>query len=303
MTAWTVGRYMHTHDLVDHARLVKFDAAGPLRQSLTYEVAWGASHLIVTVALDAGSSSLNYDVECDWQEVGKPGQGVPQLNFYLPVHFACQAYRYDIPFGTIRRQPLDQDVPANSWGSAIPKNAGAQKTVQLITEGSYAVRGVEDALALTLLRSSYDPDPYPEIGLHHLRFAINLASAAAPNIELVSSAYNYTHPLDVISGSGLLPASGSFVSLESGSVAVSAIKAAEDGEASELVVRVYETEGEATTVNIKFSQEVLQATLVNLHEQALGNAQAVKISDEEVTFNIDAYCIATLRVKLAGGQG
>ena len=302
MTAWTVGRYMHTHDLTDHARLVKFDVAGPLRQSLTYEVAWGASHLIVTVALDAGSSSLNYDVECDWQEVGKPGQGVPQLNFYLPVHYACQAYRYDIPFGTIRRQPLDLDVPANSWGSAIPQDATAQKTVQLVTEGSYAFRGVEDALALTLLRSSYDPDPYPEIGLHRLRFAINLADAAAPNKDLVSSAYDYTHPLDVISGAGRQPVSGAFVSLESGSAAVSAIKAAEDGEAGELVVRVYETEGEATTVKIKFSREVLQAALVDLHEQPFADSQPLQISGNEVSFEIGAYCVATLRVKLESSQ-
>jgi alpha-mannosidase len=303
MTAWTVGRYMHTHDLVDQVRLVKFDAAGPLRQSLAYEVAWGASRLSVTVALDAGSSSLNYDVECDWQEVGKPGQGVPQLNFHLPLHFACQAYRYDIPFGTVRRQPLDQDVPANSWGSAIRQDTAAQKTVQLITEGSYAFRGVEDALALTLLRSSYDPDPYPEIGLHRLHFAINLAGATAANKDLVSSAYDYTHPLDVISGAGHRPVSGGFVSLESGSVAISAIKAPEDGEAGELLVRVFETEGEATTVKIRFSREVMQATLVDLHEQALSDAQAVRIAGGEVSFEINGHCIATVRVRLAESKG
>ncbi len=112
---------------------------------------------------------------------------------------------------------------------------------------------------MTLLRSSYDPDPYPELGLHHLRFAIRLAGAAASNKDLVSAAYDYTHPLDVISGAGRQPVSDSFLSLESGSAAVSAIKAPEEGESGELVVRLYETAGQTTPVKLKFSREVLQA--------------------------------------------
>ena len=302
MTAWNVGRYMQLHDLVDNVRLLKFDQAGPLRQSLTYELTWGASRLSVTVSLDAGSNYLEYAVDCDWHEVGKQGQGVPQLNFNLPLNFACQAYRYDIPFGAIRRQPIDQDVPANSWGSAIPQDNAAKKTIQLITEGSYAFRGVDNSLALTLLRSSYDPDPYPEIGLHRLRFAINLTGPVPSNKELVSSAYDYSHPLEVISGAGRQSVSGSFVSLESGAAAVSAIKTPEDGAADELVVRVYETEGQATQVKLTFSRGVIQAAMVDLHEQPLKHAQPVKISGGEVSFDLDAHCIATLRLKLSASK-
>jgi alpha-mannosidase len=224
---------------------------------------------------------------------------VPQFNFYLPFNFACPAYRYDIPFGMIQRQPLTQDVPANSWGSPMRQVNSGQRTLQLVTEGSYAFRGDEDALALTLLRSSYDPDPYPEIGLHRLRFAIRLASASALDQELIANAYDYTHPLDVISGAGNQPVSESFVSLESGLAAVSAIKAPEDGEAGELIVRVYETEGQSTQVKLKFRRDVLQASLVDLHEQPLTDAQPVKISGDGVTFELGAYCIATLLVKLA----
>jgi alpha-mannosidase len=304
MTAWIVGRYRQVHDLVENVRLLKYDSGGPLRQSLAYEITWGAgaeSHLSVNVTLDAGSSSLEYAVDCDWHEVGKQGQGVPQLNFYLPVNFACQAYHYDIPFGTIRRQPIDQDVPANSWASALREDNAGKKTIQLITEGSYAFRGVDDALALTLLRSSYDPDPYPELGVHRLRFAVSLAPAGASllNKKLISNAYDYTHPLDVISGAGKRLVSDSFVSLESGAAAVSAIKAPEDGEAGELVLRLYETEGQTTLVKLKFKRDILQATLVDLHEQPLKNAQPVKISGGEITFEIFAHCISTLRVKLA----
>jgi alpha-mannosidase len=87
--------------------------------------------------------------------------------------------------------------------------------------------------------------------------------------------------------------------LESGAAAVSAIKAPEDGEAGELVLRLYETEGQTTLVKLKFKRDILQATLVDLHEQPLKNAQPVKISGGEITFEIFAHCISTLRVKLA----
>jgi alpha-mannosidase len=301
MTAWTVGRYMQLQPLVDNARLLKFDSGGPLRQSLAFEIAWGASRLNVTVALDADSSSLDYTVECDWHEIGRHAQGVPQLNFCISLNFACRAYRYDIPFGTIQRQPIDQDVPANSWGSALGEDKAAKKTAQLVSEGSYAFRGVDDSLALTLLRSSYDPDPYPEIGVHQLRFAVNLAEATATNKDLISAAYDYTHPLDVISGSGIQPTTDSFISLESGTAAVSAIKVPEEGEPGELVVRVYETEGQAAPVKLKFNREVLQAALVDLHEQPLKNAQPLRVSGSQVSFEIDAHRIATLRLKLAKG--
>jgi len=71
-----------------------------------------------------------------------------------------------------------------------------------------------------------------------LRFSITLADTVTSNKNLIAAAYDYTHSLDVISGAGHMPASASFVTLESGMVAVSAIKVPEDGEAGELVVRV-----------------------------------------------------------------
>jgi alpha-mannosidase len=75
----------------------------------------------------------------------------------------------------------------------------------------------------------------------------------------------------------------------------------EEGEPGELVVRVYETEGQAAPVKLKFNREVLQAALVDLHEQPLKNAQPLRVSGSQVSFEIDAHRIATLRLKLAKG--
>ncbi len=92
-----------------------------LRQWITYSISFRESTLKVTVYLDYNSSRLNFIVECDWQEKAQIGKCIPQLNFHMPVGYACKAYKYDIPFGTIIRDGLEMDVPANSWAQGIPE--------------------------------------------------------------------------------------------------------------------------------------------------------------------------------------
>jgi len=296
MTAWTVGRYMRITDLAENVRLIRMER-GPLRQSLTYEVAFGASRLKVTVSLDDGSSRLDFDVDCDWHEIGRAGEGVPQLNFLLPMAFNCSGYRYDIPFGSIDRPGLEQDVPASSWGLALPRNP-QQSTLLLTTTGSYGFRGVEDSLALTLIRSSYDPDPYPELGIHKLRFSVAVVDCQAPNSTYSAQSFNILHPLNVFSGSEGSAEAHSYFSLESHSVVVTGIKLAEDRRVdNELIVRLYESEGNQTRVGLRFFKPVKEAVLVDLNEKPIPDAAPVTVDRNQVSFTIAAHQIATIWVK------
>ena len=74
---------MEIQDLVENVR--SWITVGELHQSLTYRVDFADSKLHVTVSLDKGSTKLDYDVRCDWQERGRAGKSVPQLNFYAPL--------------------------------------------------------------------------------------------------------------------------------------------------------------------------------------------------------------------------
>lgn len=301
MTAWVVGRYMTIQPLSEGAQLLKQEA-GPLRQSFTYQVAQGSSKLTVTIALDAGSRSLDYRAECDWHEIGRKGEGVPQLNFCLPLAQPVSAYRYDIPFGVVERPGMALDVPGNSWGAAIAPQAGAP-ALQLITEGNYGFRGDQNALALTLIRSSYDPDPYPESGIHKINFAIHVAGAA--NHELVTAAADYTRPLDVFSGAGAQAQRRSFITLESDALAWSALKAPEDGAADTFILRFYEVEGRTANATIQFSRPLAQATWCDAHEQALApdaahpDAGTLKVEGSRLTLSLRPYGLGSVRVQLA----
>lgn len=297
MTAWTVGRYQHVQSLQNGARVLHFER-GDLRQQLTYEVRWRESLIKVSVALEAGSPQLDYRIECDWLEIGRKGQGVPQLNFHLPMAFGCRAYRYDVPMGAIERPALDMDVPGVSWASAIPLQEEQSSTLMLISLGGYGFRGVEDSLALTLLRSSYDPDPYPELGRHTLRFSVRLVEAHAPASALARASFDVLHPLRPLSGNMPQPPQSSYMELQGESVLVSGVKLPEDDPSGKVVlVRLYEIDGKDTRTILRFWRQPIRAVWVDLHEQPLPEAPAVQVEDKAVVFLMRPYQIGSIEVE------
>ena len=187
-------------------------------------------------------------------------------------------------------------MPGNSWGAAVPLEEGGVPTVQIITEGSYGFRGVENALALTLIRSSFDPDPYPEVGIHKIRFAIQ-PHAAPGSAGLIAAAAAYTHPLDVFSTAGDQPTRWSFLTLESGPVVLAALKAPEDGESAALILRLYETEGQPGTASLQFALPLASAAWNDLHEQPVSDSGPLQIAGDRLTLTLPPYHLGTLRVR------
>ncbi len=298
-TAWRVGRYKRVDHVVDDVKLVKLER-GELRQTITYEVAARDSKLTVAISLDTDSPRLDFAVECDWQEVGNKEKGVPQLNFHVPLAYECATYKYDVPYGVIAREPMDWDVPANSWAQAIKAEGKSQ--LMVVTDSKYGFRGVNNSLAVTLIRSSFDPDPYPENGkIHRIRLSL-YADATGTNQEAITRAYDSNHPLTVLSSrgrtKGVLPLSQAFLEVVGGSAVVAAVKRPEASSAeSELIVRVYEAEGAQSEVSLAFAQHVVQACFVDINEKPLAN-DGIRITENQVLFPIRPYGTATLKIQL-----
>lgn len=319
-SAWDVGRYAAVRPLDRGVRLsrqrfgpeLQFDKMyerfkvrnaalipGELRQSIVYEAEFGSSKLKAVISLDWGSDELRYEVECDWREIGSQAERrVPQLGFHMPLNYACSSYRYDVPSGTIERGGRDMDVPGNSWALGVCGEAGA-KSVMLVTRSKYGFRGVNDSLSLTLIRGSFDPDPYPEFGLIRFGFSVALADAGS-NRALLERAYACNHPFSVVSGtvrSGSLPATRGFLELLEGSVALSAAKMSEEGD--RFVLRVYETEGSRTRAAFKLPREAARAWMADVHERPLEGGLPVDIAGESVSFEVAPYGIATVCIEFS----
>ena len=305
MSAWWVGRYMSIKSLHENNVTIKkiYDEASPLRQSIHYEIIFGLSLLKVTVSLDKNSSTLNFYVVCDWQEIGKWANSIPQLNFFMPFNYQCKNYKYDIPFGSIDRTALEMDVPGNSWGLALrSKEEKEKKSFKIVTQTKYGFRGFDNAIALTLLRSSFDPDPHPDQGIHRFQFGVCLLGPLNNKLH-IEHAYQYNHPIQVISTyaqQGILPMANSFATIIEGNVAISGIKAPEETKAdkspNQWIIRLYETEGSITKATLQFAKTPRSAHWVDLLENFIPNSATPLINGKRIIFEVPASKIVSLWV-------
>ncbi len=298
MTAWQIGRYINIYNLNCDVKIKNaFINKNQLRQWISYRILFRSSRLDVTVSLDSNSTRLNFDVECDWQEIAQIGKFIPQLNFHMPFAYRCKDYKYDIPFGAIIRKGMDMDVPANSWGLGLPEEEG-HSAVAVITNTKYGFRGVNDSMSISLIRSSYDPDPYPDNGIHRFKFAVELVNPFDNN-ALIQNAFDYNNDIIFVSGSkhnGTIPASGSFFTLESGSVMVSSVKMSEESNKKGLIIRVYETNGLNTQAVFSFINNVSLAYCIDLNENRLEN-EKVFVDGKLVRFDVNASSVSSIYIE------
>ncbi len=297
MTAWVTGNYVNITPLEDNTRITEVKNNGSLiRQWISYETRFKNSLLKVTVSLDKNSSSLDYNVSCQWREFGQKGSNIPQLSFCLPLSYSCKCYRYDIPFGTIERGGMNMDVPANSWAAAVPSNPG-QPAARVVTDSKYGFRCIDNSISVTLIRSSYDPDPYPEIGEHRFRFCIDMVDTAT-NSDMINSAYAWNHPVSFQSAAaheGSMALTDSFMKLMEGSVVLSAVKMSETG--NRLIVRVYETEGKDTKAAVRFGKDIKSICYVDINESKTESGKKIESKGTVALFEVEAHSISTVSIE------
>jgi len=274
MTAWRVGDYMKIENLQQTANvsIEKIDTNG-VRKSICFRFDFATrSSLSARITLDENSRFLQYDVTVDFHEVGTKS-GIPQLNFALPFAYSASACRYDVPFGTVDRAPLNYDVPASSF--AVPLSTGTdQASLMLISDSKYGFRFTDGMLALSLIRASYDPDPYPEYGVHHFRLGIGVCPAHASESELYRMADSFVHPISYCAATaqpheGTLPFTHQLLRV-SENLRVTALKTAEDGQG--YVVRFYAPKDSGGEWSIALSKNVQSAFFTDLNETVIAPA-------------------------------
>ncbi|MGN1074788.1 MAG: glycoside hydrolase family 38 C-terminal domain-containing protein, partial [Eubacteriales bacterium] len=249
MSAWRVG---------DTERCRNINAESPahleerLAHGFRYSLRYRENLLTVRVTLDPGARTLRFELTADWFERGSRA-GIPQLRFAVP--YAGDPARkivYDIPYGTIERAPLRHDVPALSF-AAVPEGIFAA------SDTKYGFRGADGVLSVNLLRASYDPDPYPELGRHHCTLFVGAADGDP--IRTVSLLTHPLHAVSVPAHAGTLPADGSLLCAEGGARIYAVKPAEEDG----IVVRlVGERDGAAV---LRFARPVASCTVTDTVER------------------------------------
>jgi len=288
MTAWVTG------DPVSDSRVsdicMKRTVEGALYNELAATVQLtDKSSLTYRIALSKGSSEVVISAEAHWLETADTNlKRIPQLRFMVLADESdrCE-YTYDIPGGVIERGISHQEQPGLRF------IAGGR--TMLMTDSKYGYRGDVGQMGVTLIRSSCDPDPYPELGVHRFRLAVGLTESECP-AERTKRAAAFMSPITPVSGErheGGLPVENGFVRVKKGAFELYALKLSEDNKA--LILRGMELAGKEEA-EIELGVKAKKAYYTDTLEEKTG--EEIAIENGCLKFRTRPYGLINIRVEL-----
>jgi alpha-mannosidase len=285
--AWIIGRYKsdETQVVVDN---IEWLHLGELRNALKLSGHYKNSKISYIVTLDKGAEHITIDADIEWLELGTRETGMPQLRFKINQASPSTEYLYDVPMGMLKRPALDMDVPALSYACSCPIEGPA---LAIISRDKYGYHCTDNQMSLTLIHSSYLPDPYPELGRHLFTFHIAVPKEATPSY-MNSFSMRLCHSVftqSVTAHKGMLPPEYSLMQCDA---AVSGIKPAEDG-SGDIIIRLYDDKNRDHNAEIKFTGKITSATLCSITEIPYAN---LDVRGSTVIVPLKRNAMVTIRI-------
>lgn len=295
MSAWVIGD-IASSDILTTVKSLDVKT-GPYKTVFTSTIEIAASKIVTQAIVRAGDPTVELNISVDWFERGTPERGVPMLRLHIPTGLDEVTPRYEIPYGTLTRTLTDgEEVPSQRFVDLM-----AKKTGLLVTNDSKYGFAVEDtSLRATLIRSSYDPDPLPDIGDHTIRFGIRPHGAKGwSEADCIRGGADMNQPLQVVgtgAHDGPLAPSGSWLKLKPENVVLAAVKRSESGDG--MILRFYETAGEDTEIKVKLDDvfRASEAVQVDLLERPV-ETNTAEIDDGKLRIEVPAYGIVSVLVR------
>ena len=289
MSAWHIGPIRKTLRL--NAKSVHMIQAGPAAVTFRIVSRYDQSEVVQHLTVYRDSPLIEVELQVIWLQRGSAETDAPTLRVEFPLSGAGSELICDVPFAAIYRPGNGQEVPAQKW-VAVPDKTGG---VALFNDGKYGHRLDKGTLSLTLLRSSYEPDPMGDVGIHLIRYGLSSykgkwLKAGAP---LMGKEFN----VPILSfesrrREGRLPLQKSFLEIsDPRRFLLTAYKPAENGKG--LVVRGYDLAGKPGLVDITPDGKVAKARLLDILERPLAESK-VRVSKAGLKVKIKPYKIITL---------
>jgi alpha-mannosidase len=301
MSAWILGDVQERR-LPLEVQSVDLIQAGP-HTAIVKVVAKVTADSTFTVHYDltAGSPNLAIAVDGTWLERGRNDTFIPRLAIRFPFAIQGAKARYEVPYGSLARtEPAGREVPALRWAEVAGQVGGKSGGCAVLNDCKYGHSLDGSTLRINIVRSSYEPDPLPEIGQQQARFALAPFTGEASAADLIRLGAAFNHPLQTVVApihGGELPSAVSAASCAPANVIVTQLKRAEDS--NDLVFRLLETAGKATTAAITLDAKtfgrVASATEADVLERPAAGSTA-KATGTGFEVALGAHGIATVKV-------
>ena len=289
MSAWQYHEVWREQSLLRGAttRLLE---SGPARLVLEVKHQLRASSIEQKIIFYHDLARLDFETKLDWQELGGPTQGVPNLKVaFTTKQLECQAW-FETPFGAVRRAADGQETPALHWVDV----GGADYGLALVNDSRYGHDVLGNRMRLTLVRSAYEPDTISDVGIHHLRYALIPHPGDWREARIPQAGAGFNQPLIARMLSSSTPARKvwrPYLSQNS-SVLINSLKTALDG--SGRIIRIYESAGRTVETQLEGLGDEAQVWETNLIEDRLRRLPA---SDGKLRLTFQPWQVRTLLIE------
>lgn len=237
--------------------------SGPLRARVRMRSVYGASTLTTDWILYAGSRNLEARVSLDWHEHLK------MLKFSFPVDVSSPQATYEIPYAAMERANQGEEDPGQRWIDVSGKRGGQSYGLAVVNDAKYGYSVGGNDMRVSVVRGAvyaqHEPrtlDPnsdykWMDQGVQTFRMVLMPHGGGWQDAGVVRAAEELVAPVPIVY-QGIHPGnramSGSFLSVDSPNVIVSAVKQSEDGD--DVIVRSYEATGRQTRakLNLEFAK-------------------------------------------------
>ncbi|MDD4295445.1 MAG: alpha-mannosidase [Ruminiclostridium sp.] len=282
----------------------KLESSQPIKDgpcvAILQKYTFGSSSIEQKIILTSESRRVDFKTKVNWNEDNK------MLRTSFPVDISAMDTTCDIQFGSIRRPTHENtsfdmakyEIAAHKWVDISEPFYG----VALLNDCKYGYSVNGNTLDLNLLRSPEYPDECADRGEHYFTYSLYPHAGNHITGKVNQVAYELNIPLTVHEPNDRAENSESesrqvcesipFVELDNDNVVVEAIKKAEDND--DIIIRLYECNGSATSAKIKMGVVPESAFLTDLMEQDL---REVVIRDNTIELSSKPFEITTLKLR------
>jgi alpha-mannosidase len=243
------------------------------------------------------SRDIDVEITCDWKGVGTSQQPNALLRVAFETPFSNATSTYSIPFGALVRANDNREMPALQWAHIAEGDAG----LAIFNDAKHGFSNDGSTVRMSLIRSSYDPDPVPDVGLHVWKYRLTATGSDWSDFLIPRRATEFNQPLlsatvpfDAHGGEPLRFSAVDFDQIgPGGRVLPTTLKMAEDGGA--FVVRMFESTGKPFQGAMKFGFVPKSAEEVNFIEDRVAPA---RIFTEGIRFPLRPWEIKSFKIGL-----
>ncbi len=285
--AWDINIYYDEHSWeVDDLIGAGVVQSGPVLTKIRCEYRFNRSRIVQHVVFYRDIPRIDFETFVDWKEAHY------LLKAHFPADIFCNEATYDIQFGNVKRPTHKNtswdaarfEVCAHKWMDVSEGNYG----LSLMNDCKYGHSADENGIALTLLKSSTEPNTEADQEEHVFTYAImpHMGDWRAANTPDMACRLNI--PVTAAAGRAK-GACVSFAQVDQRNVMIESVKRALRGE--ETVVRLVEQFGQRARVRLTLGFGAKRAWLASLMEDKL---EEIAVEDGAVVLEMKPYEIVTL---------